>query len=242
MSGNCVKQIFESQEGAKVFPKLTYRHLNYDTFDKMRVSLAVQILSKSVSKGIELMIDSGFFKTDEEKQEAKNSSIFLSKMNDLFDMLNAKSPDDPNPLKRGISGENIHLLREFCVYVMSLKCRKVYWIEGLQQTVNGIILFFEEKQAKNRSFCLMTRRLNQDALENMFGLIRASGGNNRNPTLLDYLRIVSRILTTSLKISFENSNCEIDENSHIQLMSIDNYECEVIDASLFDDNDEVYFY
>lgn len=67
-SGNCVKRIFESQDnqGSKVFPKLTYRHLNYDTFDKMRVFLAVQVLSKSVANGVESMIESGFFEIDDE--------------------------------------------------------------------------------------------------------------------------------------------------------------------------------
>lgn len=94
--------------------------------------------------------------------------------------------------------------------------KKAYWIN--EQTVNGIILFFEERHKTNENFCLMTRRLNQDALENMFGLIQANGGNYRNPTLLDFLRIVSKVLT-SLNVSFENSNCVIDDCSNINVIS-----------------------
>lgn len=244
VSGVPVKKIFESQDGRKIFPKLSYRHLNYDTFDKMRVFLTVQILSKSVANGVQSMIESGFFETEDEQTEAQNASSFLYKMNDLFDLLNGKSSDDPNPLKRGISSKNIELLREFFDFTMSITYhgKKVYWINGLQQTVNGIILFFEERHKTNENFSLMTRRLNQDALENMFGLIRANGGNNRNPTLLDFLRIVSKLLTTSLNVSFENSNCEIDECSNINVISLDTVKSNLTDDVVIDDDldDEVY--
>lgn len=206
----------------------------------MRVSLAVQILSKSVSEGIKHMISIGFFDTEEEKETAKNASIFAAKMNDLFDMLNAKERFDHNIFKRGISTQNIEHLRSLFDYVMSLKHtgKKVFWINGLQQTVKGVILLFEEKQATDDSFCLMTRRLNQDALENMFGVIRAKGGNNRNPTLLDFLRIMSRLLTSSLKVSFQNSNCELEDGTKVEILDHEMFDSRMADDYL-QSNDEV---
>lgn len=189
----------------------------------MRVSLAVQIFSRSVAKGIAKMVENNFFENDDEKQEAQTSTIFLQNMNDLFDMLNAKSHTDENFLKRGISAENIHILHEFSHYlssITSLGSTKVFWITGLQQTVNAIIQLFEWKSKINPNFRLFTRRINQDALENFFGLVRAKGGNNRNPTLLEFLRTVSKLMTSSLDIQFGESNCVREADSKLQQLDI----------------------
>lgn len=222
IDGSCVKKIYEAglKDGSPIFEKITFKHLYYDTFDKMRVSLAVQILSKSVSEGICKMIETNLFETEEEKANAKNAAIFAEKLNNLFDMLNAKDVSDPNPLKRGLCKTNIDVLRNLFEYVMNLEYhgRKVFWITGMQQTVNGILMFFDEKNAQNQDFCLMTRRLNQDALENLFGVVRSKGGNNRNPTLLDFLRIISRLITSSPHVSFQNSNCELDTSTEIKAL------------------------
>lgn len=225
VSGKCIFKIYHSEEnqGSAIFEKITDKHLYYDTFDKMRVSLAVQIISNSVAQGIEKVLDSGIFDDEDEKQEAKNSIVFLKNMNDLFDILNAKLLTDENPLKRGVSSQNIEALIEFSYYVScieSLGASRVFWITGLQQTVNAVIQLVEKKIVTDAGFVLFTRRLNQDALENLFGLIRAHGGNNRNPSLLEFLRTLSKIMTSSLDINFGDSNCLREADTKIQLLDI----------------------
>lgn len=225
VSGKCIYKIYHSEEnqGSAIFDKITDKHLYYDTFDKMRVSLAVQIISFSVAQGIEKMLDSDIFDDDEEKLEAKNAVVVLKNMNDLFDILNAKVCTDENPLKRGVSSQNIDALIEFSYYVScieSLGASKVFWITGLQQTVNAVIQLYEMKVVIDADFVIFTRRLNQDALENLFGLIRAHGGNNRNPSLLEFLRTLSKIMTSSLNINFGDSNCLREADSKIQLLDL----------------------
>jgi len=64
---------------------------------------------------------------------------------------------------------------------------------GFTQTINGILLLFEEEKINGMPF-LITNRLNQDVLENLFSIFRQKGGYNKNPT--------ARTLRTSFR-----SNC-----------------------------------
>lgn len=246
VSGKCVYKIYHSDENntSDLFPKLTEKHLYYDTFDKMRVSYAVQIFSHSVSSGIKEMISNGFFEEEAEKKEAENSATFLSNMNDLFDLMNSKCHLDENVLKQGIGLDNIHLLYEFSEYLASVRTlgkAKVFWISGLLQTVNAVTQMCDEKFIKNANFRLFTRRLNQDALENFFGMVRAKGGNNRNPNLIEFLRTVSKLLQSALEIKILTSNCEREADSALQQINIETELSSTdldIEESLFE---EVFF-
>lgn len=245
ISGDIIRKIYYADRNAssKVFPKLTDTHFSYDTFEKMRVNLAVQILSESVAKGLENVIESGYFSSQSILKVAKATVTFVRNMNILFDMLNAKSKDDPNVNKRGISEDNIHQLKTLYNYILTLKKvsgSTVYWISGLQQTVCGIIGFFEELNSADPKLTLFTRNLNQDPLENLFGLTRVQGGNNRNPYLIDFLRNVSRIMTSKLLITPTETNCEFDESTLVQVLDLESYDMPSEDEKLVYIN--FYFY
>lgn len=58
---------------------------------------------------------------------------------------------------------------------------------------------------------LETRRLQQDALENLFGCIRANCGCNMNPTAVQFVAgFKTAILSNLAHITI--GNCESDEN------------------------------
>lgn len=94
---------------------------------------------------------------------------------------------------------------------------------GLEQTIRGVIDIFDKLSLKNNNFVLFTRNLNQDPLENLFGLVRAQGGNNRILFLIDFLRNISRIMTSKLLIFPNETNCEFDETTFIQTVDLENY-------------------
>ena len=55
---------------------------------------------------------------------------------------------------------------------------------------------------------ILTNKLNQDPVENLFALIRIKGGNNKNPSVYDFNRIMGRIVSNKLlAFSSENTNC-----------------------------------
>lgn len=237
-SGEHIRKIYnhEHDHPTRLLDKLTDLHFNYDCFDKMRVYLAVQMLSESCASAIERMISVNFFKSD---KGPTASMIFCRKMNILFDLLNAKDKNDPNPNKRGISKSNIDLLKDLSIYIASFKQsggNKVFWIDGLQQSVKCVIGLYEES-FQHRNVSLLTRHLNQDPLENLFGQIRAQTVNSQNPYLLDFLRILSRILTTKLSMHAKNTNCEWDPSCDIKLIDVNNIKNQDVDKKVIDQKD-----
>lgn len=208
---------------------MTDVHFEYDTFDKMKVGLAVQILSESVARGLEHCVNKGFIKSSTDLRSIHPTINFTRNLNVIFDLLNAKSMDDVNQNKRGINKDNIDQLSVLHDYISSLKILEgstVYWIQGLRQTIKGVIGMFGQIQTLDNDCVLMTRNINQDPLENLFGQVRAKGGNNRNPYLLDFLRIISRIMTTTLLLSSKKTNCELDATTQIQILDFDKYKLE----------------
>lgn len=226
ISGELLKKVYfaDKNTATKLFSKLKDNHFEYDTFEKMRVCLAVQILSESVAKGLEHAVKSKFFKKESENKVAHSTIIFVRKMNILFDIMNAKSIEDCNENKRGISKRNIDYLSELYKYITTIKQingSTVYWIEGLKQTVNGTIGLFYQCHNQSSDFVLLTRLFNQDPLENLFGQVRARGKNNRNPYLLDFLRTISRIITSNILMTPKNTNCELDESSTVKVLEFE---------------------
>lgn len=234
INGSIVKDAYVADKKAstRLFTKLTDDHFFYDTFQKMRVNLAVQVLSESVAVGLQKMVENGFFKNN--IAVTNNTVSYVKQMNVLFDLLNGNNVNDPNQNKRGISSNNIDQLKKLYVYVLSLKKTddgKVFWISGLCQTVRAIIDFFDENQQEH-DFVLYTKHLNQDPIENLFGLVRARGGNNRNPLLIDFLRIVSQIMTSKLLISCKETNCEPNPSSDVTILDLDKYSLPVAETSV----------
>lgn len=220
-SGDYIKMVYdyERHHSTRMLNKLTDRHFNYNCFDKMRVGLAVQVMSESVALAIEKMLSIDFF---ENRTDALATMKFCRNMNILFDLLNSKDLNDANEYKRGISANNIIILKELSCYLETLSKPtkgKVFWIDGMRQTVNCIIGLYEEHYVE-RNYNLLTRHLNQDPLENLFGQIRSQVVNSQNPYMIDFLRILSRIITSKMNISLKNANCEYDFTSELTLIDL----------------------
>lgn len=218
-----IKKIYESEikQADRLLPKLTDLHFNHDTFYKMKVYPAVQLLSESSATATEIMVEKGFFRGSDIKK-ARATAKFCRNFNDLFDLMNAKNPNDVNEYKRGISKQNINKLKELKNYVDSIEQiqeRKVFWIDGLRLTLNAVIGYCEEN-LKDTESILLTRFLNQDPLENLFGEIRKENANSQNPYLLDFLRILARIITTKIDLSSVERNCEWDQTSQLTLVNL----------------------
>ena len=92
----------ERAEFCKAAPKLTDRHLNPNNFEKMNVSLAAQVFSNSVYAALMTGSTSGALKDPTTIATAN----FFKRINDIFDCLNARSSNDANPLRRGLSDKN----------------------------------------------------------------------------------------------------------------------------------------
>lgn len=241
VSGSVLRKIFlnEYRESNRLLPKLTETHFSYDTFQKMRVYLATQILSNSCSNAIEKMLENDFF-TDNEIPTAKATAIFCKRMNDFFDLMNSKNINDENPLKRGLSVDTVGKVTELKDYIYSFhqtKGGKVFCLDGLKMTINAIISYFDEN-IHQPQFVLFTRLLNQDPLENTFGEIRKQTHNSTNPYLLDYLRILSRMITTKFDMAAHHRNVEWDQSCELSLIDLQQFSTNKNEIKVVKDGDD----
>ena len=88
----------ERLKSSKAAPKLTDRYLDPNNFQKMNVKLAVQVFNGSVSRAMM----AGFATKELHNPNCVSTAQFLWSMNSIFDCLNAQSPNDQNPLNRGL--------------------------------------------------------------------------------------------------------------------------------------------
>jgi hypothetical protein len=65
---------------------------------------------------------------------------------------------------------------------------------------------------------LLTRRLNQDPLENFFGTVRQQGGNSENPTPLQFTRAFQKLFYDHYEI-LPSGNCSEDFDSMLAGMT-----------------------
>jgi hypothetical protein len=195
----------------------------------MRVILAAQILSHSLSAAILTCVDKGLL-----PPESKATAEFLGRFNDLWDVLNSSSPMAPGH-KAAITNATL------------VACQK--WLEECEEWISHWT--FEDQRPNARSStrrslpfqeCLLvtlssfrglmelllrhhgyafvcTRVFNQDTCENEFAQLRRDqGGFNRQPEAgkaiqLLKLSSVSRLFNTS-----SNSNCE--ETGDVMLLQL----------------------
>lgn len=217
-------------------PKLTYKHIHPNNFQKMRVKLATQIFSRSVSNAMKAAIISGELNTS----TAQGTTIFIQLINDLFDSFNSKVLNDPNPLKCAISVFNNNVLSNIEKCVTSAKTFKVYkkdgqvkqniyCFKGIVLTMKATIMLWNDLKFENKKY-LLTNRLQQDPIENLFSVIRSKGGYNFTPTCREFRIALQHNIHIRLQSTTGNSNCEVDEDEDLILdQSLDSA---IIDSSL----------
>ncbi|KAF0303602.1 Transposable element P transposase [Amphibalanus amphitrite] len=110
------------------------------------------------------------------------TAIALDRLNNTFDVLNSCTPQSPNPMKRALSVENeeqlLGLLRETRAWISRWRVGndvKVDFVHGLKLTITAVIQIWTAWRGDPLTF-MMTRRLNQDGLENLFGVVRMCHG------------------------------------------------------------------
>jgi hypothetical protein len=176
---------------------LTERHLSVDQTQRMNVRLAAQTLSRSVAVALRR-----YLPNDAEAQEL---SIFIENMNDWFDILNSHNAQPTVPTKRPFRNttDQAQKLVDVVDMVESMvrpnkKSIQVFQ-KGIIISTNSIKqLFFEMKQRYSIDY-LLTYKVNQDVLENLFSRIRCWGGTD-HPTPL---RTLARLKLIILGFYFE---------------------------------------
>ena len=103
-----IRQFYDqdSKQALRLCPKLTMKHMEVTNFSKMKVSYAVQVLSKSVAAGINTYVSLKAL-----PDAATTTANFLDKMDSLVDCFNSRSQYSSKlkPHKSAISSVSVHI-------------------------------------------------------------------------------------------------------------------------------------
>jgi len=151
--------------------------------------LAIQLLSHTVSAAIKTCIATGELKSS----TAYNTANFIDIVNNMFDSANSKHIYDLNPNKRPMCDRNPQVLenlenansmfqnaRKICHRTKKISTPPCFI--GILWTTTAIHQMYESENLEimnddpKQEYFLMTNRLTQDALENLFSIMRQKNG------------------------------------------------------------------
>jgi hypothetical protein len=186
--------------------KLSPQHISNLRFPtKMKVVLAANVLSNSVSAGIDACVASNLMEAG-----AAATSAYIKLFNDLFDVLNSSSPKDKTPFRRPLllQSKSIIFLKDCKEWLTKLQelnsSRKPRFIRGWIQSINVVLELQNTLTAQNLPY-LSTRNLCQDPLELFFGKVRLIC---KFPDAHGFAYSYARLATASMIRAPLTGNCE----------------------------------
>ncbi|KAF0711482.1 Transposable element P transposase, partial [Aphis craccivora] len=196
----------------RLAPKLKNIHMELPPFSPMRVCLATQTLSHTVSSGILTLVA-----LNKLRSKATYTAKFISFFDSLFDIFNSITYNEPKLLRRPLTKDSCHweFLKNADKFLNNLKIhnksgKQPPCIKGWRENINALKFLYEELNTEYSIEFLLTRRLTQDCIENVFSIIRAKGGNNTTPDATKFQSAIRMLMCNNLLTPSEEGNCEMD--------------------------------
>ncbi|CAK1601293.1 unnamed protein product [Parnassius mnemosyne] len=199
-------------------PRLTDSHLQPNSFQKQKVRFAVQVFSNSVVAAFKNYQSSGTLQVDD------GTIFFIEMMNSLFDLLNSSNIDSPKayskPYRSTTLQEELLDKSQRLFNSMRVKNKKngrdvtniIKFINAFNITINSFRQLYQDMKSEGYDY-LLTRRINNDCLENFFGLVRQAGGNCREPSCIQYTRAFRKMFLCQILNLSDATNCTEDFDS-----------------------------
>jgi hypothetical protein len=188
-----IPKIIELQEKSelKIAPSLSSKHVDPKQFEKMKVDVAAQLLSRSTASALRFAVH--------DKQlppAALTTALFVDTVNGWFDACNARSRRDALYAKSGTKIKSLLLMIELMPKLTFLSVsRQSSWKPiqtGILVSIQSMLDMFASLVASGLYNYLLTSRLTQDALENLFSQIRGRGNAHPSPVHFRHsLRLIS---------------------------------------------------
>ncbi|XP_042150095.1 uncharacterized protein LOC120847938 isoform X4 [Ixodes scapularis] len=224
----------------RLAPKLTERHIFQKPFSNMKVKRATQVLSASVCLAILSLVYA-----KELPEAAMATAYFCDRMDRLFDCLNSSQfKKTGQKLRHAIlkgESEILDFLHQQLAWISTWKFqsrRQPQTTIGWQVTIRSVLMLWDELSNSYDFKFLLTRRLQQDPLENIFGAIRQMLGCNTNPNVNQFTSGLKHIGIKKLFRLSNNGNVEDEKAdllkelpifSHHESSIADNVECFPVD-------------
>lgn len=237
--------------GVRSQSKLTPAHLAPANKEKMRVKFAAQVFSETVAGQIRTYVSLGKMKS-----EALGTAKFLSRFDKLFDILNSSTEIDNKQYRAAYCGKPFQeeYLRTMVHFIEGLRIKRASgkdvtsnfpFLRGWKTTINSLLHLWQSLKSVHGVSYICTRQLNQDALENFFGIIRTSCANNRNPPYTDFANIFREQFNMHLmETDSIGSNCKSDIDTFLleELTNLDYIAAATSNTTDPDPGSGIYFY
>ena len=205
----------------RVAPKLTDKHIELPPFAALRVKYAAQVLSHSVASGLALLAASGIFSED-----VLSTAHFLENFDQLFNAFNSGNLRSSQKMGHGLSEHSGHheFLRNALEWLQSIslpptsRVRKLPCLTGWKMGIRALLLWDDLHTEHGVKF-LLTNRLNQDCLENLFSTIRGKGGHGDNPSAQQFRIRLRQTMVDSFFVHSQSSNCKEDYDKSLIALS-----------------------
>ncbi len=177
----------------------------------MKVSHASQVLSSTVSCNINTCVACGLL-----PPEAAFTAEFCEKLDKLFDSVNSSTLVNPiKPIKGAVTANSSHVQfwKEMICWLKDVKfCSvvKIWCVEGWILTLSAFIQLWQDLNCNYNVRYMLTRNINQDAIENLFSICRIKCGCNDNPTSNHFRYALKAATIHHIAYPHNNSNCEND--------------------------------
>ena len=218
--------------------------------DKQRVALAAHYLSRQMADAIRIL-----FPNDQKMQELAE---FIEATDAWFDTLNSTGKTADKPLRHGYE---VHLelqedsLKSFKDTVLNLKVLNKDNKEKIQKNKKTSLMHFQ----KGIAICctsmlhlyhymvqeygisyIQTARINQDALENLFSVLRSMGGTDNRMGALSFMqRLRNYILGAGNDLTVETAVVlQTEENDKLLTSEITKNLVEIIDDPVVQVNED----
>ncbi|KAH6932454.1 hypothetical protein HPB50_006055 [Hyalomma asiaticum] len=219
-----IRELYECSDPhrVKLARKLTSDHIYRRPFNSMKVKFAAQVLSESVSVAMSVMISLGKLPAT-----AKSTADFIEHIDKLFDCLNSKTAtaSTPGKMNYALSATSEHLafLREAIKWISCWRFdspRQPHTIRGWLVTIQAALMLWEDLHQNFNFTCLLTRRLQQDSLENLFGTLRQKHGCNEHPNVFQFIAALKHVFVGKLSNLSSRGNCELVDSHLLARLSV----------------------
>ena len=216
----------DARRNYRLAPRLSSQHVHLTSFSKMRVKLAAQTLSHSVAAAIETNCS-----FDSLTPLAMGTAEYAKKFDTLFDCFNSSEVYCTKVYRGSLSARSKHrnMLLDIQSWLATLRVitvstgrditTQVKCFEGWRSNINALLLLWNDLSSNHGFRFLLTRRLNQDPLENFFGVIRQAGGFNANPTPYQFQNAYRKSCFNSLLQPSHSGNCFRDGDKLLATLS-----------------------
>lgn len=214
------KKVEEKNQSLLRLSKITKIHVQPKFKSKMKVKYAAQMLSMTVSAVLKLLSEGE--KDENLSKELMDTALVVEDLDCLFDYTNGPAGEHEikKDRRQNVSRKTDHLnkwtdFRKTLANTKFLKndgteARNVKCINGYIKSLSALQDIWHEVSKLGFRY-LNLRQLNQDSLENLFGLVRQHSPTNKNPTCTSFIAAIKTSIISGLTASHSrNSNCEKD--------------------------------